>query len=149
MTGDAEAFLEWVLPRMRSADLALHNGDPTARIAMWSRNDPVTVFGNAVSAKGWNDIGPLFEALATRFSGCTSYEVEVVAADAGADLGYVVAIERTTASIAGREPAAFALRVTTVFRREGAEWKVAHRHADAYDEGAREGAAHLRESGLR
>ena len=115
---------------------------------MWSRNDPVTVFGNAVSAAGWDRIHPLFEALATRFSNCSSYAIEVVAADAGADLGYVVAIERTTASVGGREPASFSLRVTSIFRREGAEWKVVHRHADPYNEAAAEAADQLRQSGL-
>jgi ketosteroid isomerase-like protein len=29
-----------------------------------------------------------------------------------------------------RTPAAYALRVTTIFRRENGEWKVVHRHGD-------------------
>ena len=148
MTGDTDEFLEWVLPRMKSADTALHNGDPTGRIAMWSRTDPVTVFGNAVSATGWDKIEPLFEGLGKLFSHCASFEVEVIAAAAGADLAYVVAIERTTASIAGRDPAPYVLRVTSIFRREDDEWKVVHRHADPYDDAAAKAATQLREGGL-
>ena len=145
MTANARAFLEDVLPRMKSADLDLHNGDAAARTAMWSHNEPVTLFGAAYTVSGWNDIGSVFEKLAARFSDCSSFEIEVVAADAGADLGYVVAIERTTASIGGRPPAAYALRVTTVFRREDGEWKVVHRHGDAYDDSASAVASQLRD----
>jgi ketosteroid isomerase-like protein len=146
VSDDAHAFLEDVLPRVRSADTALHNGDPTERSAMWSHNDPVTLFGAALSATGWDELRRVFETLGTRFSNCSSFAVEVVAADAGADLGYIVAIERTTASVGGREPAPYALRVTTIFRREDGEWKIVHRHADPYDEAGGETAAQLREN---
>ena len=50
---------------------------------------------------------------------------------AGADLGYVVQVERIEARVVGRaEPLRMALRVTMVFRREDGEWKLLHRHAD-------------------
>ncbi len=35
--GEVEDFLESVLPRLKAADTALHNGDADPRIAMWSR----------------------------------------------------------------------------------------------------------------
>lgn len=101
MTANTLAFLEDVLPRMKSADRDLHNGDCRARTAMWSRNEPVTLFGAAYTVSGWDDVGPVFEKLAAQFSDCSSFEIDVVGADAGADFGYVVAIERTTASIGG------------------------------------------------
>jgi SnoaL-like domain len=56
---------------------------------------------------------------------------EVIAAGASDDLAYTVAYEHTTASIGGGSPSTYALRVTTVFRREDGEWKVIHRHADS------------------
>jgi ketosteroid isomerase-like protein len=114
---------------------------------MWSHNDPVTLFGAALSATGWDELGGVFETLGSRFSNCSSFDIEVVAGDAGEDLGYIVAIERTTASIGGREPAPYALRVTTIFRLEDREWKVVHRHADPYDEAGAETAARLRDDG--
>ena len=58
------AFLDDVLPRMRSADTALHNGDPIGRSAMWSHKDPVTLFGAALSATGWDELGGVFSCTA-------------------------------------------------------------------------------------
>jgi len=133
---ELDAFLDDVLPRLRVTEIAIHDGDAAPRQAMWSHRDPVTVFGAAMNARGWNDVDALFNALAGRFSNCISCEWEIVAADVRGDMGYVVAIERTTASVAGTEPSAYALRSTTIFRREDGEWKVAHRHGDAYDEAA-------------
>ena len=56
MLGDTEDFLESVLPRLTEADTALHNGDVAPRIAIWSHNDPVTVFGAALMGSGWTEM---------------------------------------------------------------------------------------------
>jgi ketosteroid isomerase-like protein len=135
---DVEEFLASVLPRLTAADTAIHNGDPGPRIALWSRNDPVTLFGALQIKIGWREIAPIFEWLGARFSSCESFEYDVIAAGASADLAYIVGVERTTASVDGAAPAAYALRVTTIFRREDGEWKVVHRHADPlpHDESA-------------
>ena len=46
-------------------------------------------------------------------------------------IGYWVGLQRTTARIRGEvETMPFDLRVTEVFRREGDDWKLVHRHAD-------------------
>ncbi len=139
---DVDTFLRSTLPRLKEADTALHNGDASPRGMMWSHKDPVTLFGLALSNQGWGEIGPLFERLASRFSNCTSFEYDVVAAGLSGDLAYIVAIEHTTASIDGSDPQSYSLRVTQIFRREDGEWKVVHRHADAYEPTAeRVGAA--------
>jgi ketosteroid isomerase-like protein len=50
---------------------------------------------------------------------------------ATADLGYVVYLEHAEVQLAGSdEMVPSTLRVTMIFRREGDNWKVAHRHAD-------------------
>lgn len=128
---EIEEFLAATLPRYTEAEIALHNGDAGPRMAMWSRAEPVSLFGAAVSACGWADIAEKFEWLGRSMSACTSYENEVFAAGASGDLAYIVAIEHTSASIDG-EPQEYELRVTTVFRREDAEWKVVHRHGDVF-----------------
>lgn len=131
-----EAFLADVMPRFIDAETALHNGDTGLRVEMWSQSEPVTLFGAAISATGWDDIHPVFELLASRFSRCESYECEVIAAEASGDLGYVVALEHTTASVGGNAPEPYSLRVTTIYRREDGAWKIVHRHGDPVPESA-------------
>lgn len=126
---EVDDFIAVVLPRMTEMDKALHNGDAGPRKAFWSHGDPVTLFGAVLTNVGWRAIEPTFDALAARFSDGT-YEVEVIAAGASEDLGYLVAIEHTSVSVAGAPPEPYELRVTTIFRREGGEWKIVHRHAD-------------------
>ena len=99
-------------------------------MAMWSRTDPVTLFGAALGGRGWAKIGPIFERLGASFSNCTAYKNEVLAAGASGDLAYTVALEHTTASVNGAPPQPYMLRVTTVFRREDGDWKIVHRHGD-------------------
>lgn len=124
-------FLADVLPRFRAAEAALHNGDAGPRLAMWSRTDPLSLVGAAISGTGWAEIEPVFERLGASFSDCKSYEIEVISAEARGDLAYIVAFEHTTASIDGAPAREYTLRVTTIFRREDGEWKVIHRHADS------------------
>jgi ketosteroid isomerase-like protein len=127
---ETAGFLREIMPRLREAETALHNGDVGPRMAMWSRKDPLTVLGAAISGTGWAEIKPIFERVGSSFANCTSYDIEVVAAEARGDLAYIVGFEHTTASINGAPPRAYTLRVTTIFRREDGTWKVVHRHAD-------------------
>lgn len=98
-------------------------------------HDPVTLFGALLTNRGWDELAPAFEWLAARFSNCSSYEHEVIAAGASGDLAYTVGIEHTTASVGGAAAESYALRVTTIFRRENGEWKVVHRHGDPMPDG--------------
>lgn len=127
-TGD---FLAATMPRLTEAEIALHNGDAGPRIAMWSGNDPVTLFGAAVTKCGWADVRRTFEWLGSSFSDCTAYQNEVIAAGASGDLAYTVALEHTTASVNGAPPEPYVLRVTTIFRREDGDWRIVHRHGDS------------------
>ncbi|HUR50702.1 MAG TPA: nuclear transport factor 2 family protein [Mycobacteriales bacterium] len=127
---DVEAFLAEVRPRMTEADTALHNGDAALRIALWSRQEPITLFGAGQTERGWYRVQAAFEGVAARFTDCSSCEIEVVAAGVSGDLAYTVAFEHVTASRRGAPPAAYTLRVTTVFRREAGEWRAVHRHGD-------------------
>jgi hypothetical protein len=44
-----DEFLASVLPPLTAADTAIHNGDAGPRIAIWSRKEPVTLFGALLS----------------------------------------------------------------------------------------------------
>ena len=129
---EAQAFLDATLSRQVDAERAIHNGDLAPRLAMWTRSDPVTLLGAWKSGSGWDEVYPVFEAIAASFSDCTSYDVEVVAAGASGDLAYLVCYEHTSTSVNG-EPRSYVLRVTQVYRREGGEWKTVHRHADTVE----------------
>lgn len=96
-----------------------------------------------MSGHGWDEIGPVFDALGKQFSNCLSYENEIVAAEASGNLAYTVALEHTTASVSGATPEPYVLRVTTIFRREDGEWKVVHRHGDALAQDSRAVARRL------
>jgi ketosteroid isomerase-like protein len=140
MEGEAmtelDAFLQAIVPRLEAADVALHNGDAGARLEMWSHCDPVTLFGAAFTASGWVEVGPIFDVLASRFTSCSSWHLSIIAAGVSGDLGYLVAIEKITASVANAPPAPYALRVTTIFRRENGDWRIVHRHGDPADAAA-------------
>lgn len=126
---ERDEFLAWVGSRLKDAEIALPNGDAAPRLAIWSRLEPVTVLGAWKQANGPQEVGELFAQLERTFSDCTSYSHEVIAADVIGDLAYTVGYEHTQASVEG-QPRKYTLRVTQIYRREGGDWKVVHRHAD-------------------
>lgn len=132
MTG-RDDFLAWVHSVLKDAEVALHNGDAAPRLAIWSREEPVSVLGAWKSAVGQEQVRDLFQQLAGTFSDCTSYAYEVLAAEVIGDMAYTTGYEHTQASVNG-EPRTYTLRATQVYRREGGEWRVAHRHADTVTE---------------
>ena len=126
---DRDDFLTWVKTTLYEAELALHNGDAAPRRALWSRNEPVSVLGAWRSAHGQHELDELFSSLARSFSDCTSYEFELRAYDVAGEMAYTAGLEHTSVSVDG-QPRSYTLRATQVYRREGGEWKVAHRHGD-------------------
>jgi len=57
-------------------------------------------------------------------------KVEVVQSYASGDLAVLAVIERQHGEVGGLPDQDWSLRVTLVFRRQGAEWWLVHRHAD-------------------
>lgn len=130
---DRDDFLAWVSSTLQEAELALHNGDPAPRRAIWSRHEPVSVLGAWRNAHGQRQIDELFTDLGKSFSDCTSYAFELLACDVVGDMAFTAGLEHTSASVDGR-PRTYTLRATQVYRREDGEWKVAHRHGDTVTE---------------
>lgn len=126
---DRDEFLTWIRTELYEAELALHNGDPAPRRALWSRNEPVSVLGAWRDAQGRLEIDELFTALGASFSDCSSYAFELQAYDVVGDMAYTAGLEHTSAAVEG-EPRTYTLRATQVYRRESGQWRVAHRHGD-------------------
>ncbi|UVK54523.1 nuclear transport factor 2 family protein [Mesorhizobium sp. AR02] len=130
---DREDFLAWVKNPLYQAELALHNGDPAPRRALWSHREPVTVLGAWRNANGQAEIDDLFVYLGKSFSNCTFFVFEVQAYDVIGDMAYTAGLERTSVSVDGK-PRTYTLRVTQVYRREDGQWRVVHRHGDTVTE---------------
>jgi ketosteroid isomerase-like protein len=145
MPSPTDEFLADVVPRQTAAERALHNGDAGPRTTLWSKADPVSLFGAWLPIRtGWADVGDAFRRVAAQFSDSREYRFEVVAAGASGDLAYTIGFEHNTVSVNGR-PTTYTLRVTHVYRREDGEWKIVHRHGDRPpDEPAPEGPLHSR-----
>ncbi len=58
------------------------------------------------------------------------FKQEVVQSYASADMVVLAIIEHQNVEVGGLPAQEWPLRVTLVYRREGAEWRLAHRHAD-------------------
>ena len=128
---DLDDFLGGTIPRQLEAEEALHNGDAAPRLAMWSPRDPVTLFGGWGPCKsGYAEVSRISRWVASRFSDCTDYRLELVAAGVSGDLAYTVGYEHCTRSVDGGPAESNTLRVTHVYRREDGQWRIVHRHAD-------------------
>jgi ketosteroid isomerase-like protein len=122
-------FLADMLPKQVAAETAIHNGDVEPRLALWSRTDPVTLYGAKVSGTGWDALSAMFRTVASWFSDSEEYDLQLVAAGASGDLAYTVGYEHNRVMVDG-VPRTYTLRVTHVYRREDGQWRIVHRHAD-------------------
>jgi ketosteroid isomerase-like protein len=130
-TTEYEAFLGSTLAEQIRAERALHGGDVEPRLSTWSHRDPVTLLGAAVPSRtGWPAVRAVFDWLAMSFTACDDYDYELIAGDAKGDLAYTVGIERYRAVTSSGATVQNTLRVTHVYRREPAGWKIVHRHGD-------------------
>ena len=127
----ADEFRSTILARHIEAEEAFVHGDPQPRLELWSRRDPVTLFGAiGMSECGAEQLGRTFAWVASRFSDVRDFRIEVELVEVVGDLAYVLWFERFSGSIAGRPIEPVTVRVTHLYRREDGEWKVVHRHAD-------------------
>ncbi|HEY1352432.1 MAG TPA: nuclear transport factor 2 family protein [Ktedonobacteraceae bacterium] len=107
-------------------------GNPAPFQACWSHGEDVTLCGGwGAYQRGWAQVEPRLAWGATRYCG-GHMDFELVSLLVHGDLAYTVWIERGEVRVSGQdELRPGALRVTQIYRREAAAWKIIHRHADA------------------
>jgi ketosteroid isomerase-like protein len=127
--GAREDFLDWFNTTWTAAEVALLNGDAAPRFQIWSEQEPVTLFGAWLNAFSPEEARDVFVKLAESFSDAASSEIDLIASEVSGDLAYTVHREITSINVDG-QPRDYVLRVTQVYRREDADWKVVHRHGD-------------------
>jgi ketosteroid isomerase-like protein len=113
---------------------ALILGDPEPKKGVFSECDDVTLANPlGLPIKGRREVEKMLDRVASQMRDGEPHRFQRVSEYATGDLAYVVEIERTAGVrlvTEGEQTAPFSLRATTVWRREGGEWRIAHRHAD-------------------
>lgn len=122
-----------MLAKVDAAQLELQNGRPASFKALWSHGDDITLaggFGGPVE-RGWEQISRRLDWVGAQYSKGTHTHERIVA-NASRDLGYVVQTEHIRFNVPGQpQESTRDYRVTMVFRREPAGWRIVHRQADS------------------
>lgn len=112
---------------------ALVRGDPEPKLEMFSRAEDVTL-ANPLGppVRGFDQVVAATRRAVAQLREGEPVRFERISQVVTAELAYVVEIERSRAKLGGSDqPAPFAVRATTVFRREeDGVWRICHRHAD-------------------
>jgi ketosteroid isomerase-like protein len=113
------------------ANKALVRGDIDRYVAL-TRHAKDYVLMNpfgGTPTRGFEDTPERREGMKKFFKSGT-LDQDVIATWASGDLAVLVTIERMHGEVGGLPEQDWSLRVTQVFRREGSEWQLIHRHAD-------------------
>jgi hypothetical protein len=126
--GDFEQFME--VRKGASDAFVAGNFDPLRRIS--AERSPATIFGpKGDCVQGADRVNDINASGARLFKPGGTNEFEIMHMAADEHLAYWVGIQRSVVNMQGKDSAIpMDLRVTEIFRREGAEWKLVHRHAD-------------------
>lgn len=126
--------LRKAIDEYHAAAQAFMKGDPKPQQEAYSHCEDVTIFGGFGGYEhGWKEqVEKRFEWAAARFKGGTTTS-ENLSLIVSPDLACSVDLEHERVQMTGVEGTVEVdLRVTTVFRREGEQWKIVHRHADPF-----------------
>lgn len=109
------------------------SGDEVA--ALSTVTEPATFFGPEGGVmRGAATIAGAYRASASKFGSRGMSELNVMQMAEGGDIAYWAGVQNATLEMNGKL-VPMSLRVTELFRREGGEWKLVHRHADALRNG--------------
>jgi len=118
--------LTQVIEQYHQALNAFVKGDPEPAKKLFSRRDDVTL-ANPLGppARGWTQVEQTMERAASQLREGEPTRFERISDYATADLAYILEIERVRMKVGGADAKApVSLRVTTIFRREDAEWRI-------------------------
>jgi len=128
---EREDFTQKTAEQLGRANDAMMAGDPEPYIEMWSRRDPVSLFGAWGPCKtGWTQLAETFRWVGSRFSEGENAGVDLDVVYVSGDLAYTVGYEHAEVSIGGGGKRTIKIRATHIYRREDGEWKIVHRHGD-------------------
>ena len=120
-----------LLTRSAKANAALMRGDAESYRSLVALTDDFTLMSpfGGTPTHGSDMTSERWDAMA-RFFKRGTFSQEVVQCYGSADMIVLAIIERTHVEVGGLPAQDWALRVTLVYRRDGTEWRLAHRHAD-------------------
>jgi len=129
---DFEGFLR----DRHSAAAAYVSGDPQPLNGLVARQHEATFFGpRGDFTTGTEAVASRYERDAAVFAEGSDNSMETLDAAASGDIAFWVGRQRSRARMRGHDdPVTFDLRVTEIYRREGGDWKLVHRHADPMKE---------------
>jgi ketosteroid isomerase-like protein len=128
---DSDEELAGLVRRTAEAASAFMRGDMSRYVELIPHADDYTLmapFGGA-PRHGFDTSAENLAELERYFTDGES-ELELVESYASGELAVLVLIERQHGRVGGLPDQDWSLRVTLVFRREGSEWQLVHRHAD-------------------
>ncbi len=120
-----------LVQRSETANAALMRGDVDRYRALVTLTDDFTLMspfggkptrGSDMNDERWQAMGRFFKN--------GRFEQEVIASYGSPDMVVLAIVERANVEVGSLPTQDWALRVTLVYRREGSEWRLAHRHAD-------------------
>lgn len=116
-----------------AASNAFVNGDVEPLAAVSTKTSPATLFGpQGTTVKGADQVNEANARSAGMFRKGATNGFEVMHQGSDDRLAYWVGLQRSVVHVADRDqPTPMDLRVTEIFRREPAGWRLIHRHADA------------------
>jgi ketosteroid isomerase-like protein len=130
-SGITEADVADLVRRCQDAAAALIRGDVRRYLDLFVHADDYTLippFGGA-PRHGFDASDAAVEQLSGFFAGGEA-QVDVVQSYVSGDFVVLVLIERQHGEVGGLPDQDWSLRVTMLFRREGEQWRLVHRHAD-------------------
>jgi ketosteroid isomerase-like protein len=120
-----------LIRRVEEATSVFIRGDMRRYVELVPRADDYTLMApsGGEPRRGFDGSDDALDALEQFFRGGEA-ELDVFETYASGDLAVLVAIERQHGEVGGLSDQDWSLRVTQVFRREGSDWRLVHRHAD-------------------